>query len=963
MKKETILKSVLKICILVLFSVQLSFGQGIGKVEKYTLKNGLTVILNEDHNQAQIFGVVVCKAGGKDDPTDATGMAHYQEHMLFKGTTKLGTADWQKEKVLNDSIFALYDKLGLTKNEEERKKIQKQINKVSVAANKYAILNEFTKVVKEMGGTDLNANTTFDRTMYFNAFPPNQTEKWLDLYSHRFMEPVFRSFQAELEVVYEEKNMNNDNFFTQLFDEYNKHFYKVHPYGQQTVIGTVEDLKNPSLTKMYKFFKDWYVPNNMALVLVGDFNVAEMKPLIEKYFGRLERRDIPERKVWKEKPFKGREFFEGRYSPIKLGLMGYRVPTINQEDETEMDLIASLFSNENQTGLLDKLNLDNSLLQASYFNYKQNDYASGIFIFVPKIIGQKLDEAENLIHTQIDKLKKGDFDDDLFESVKKEEYKNFKTQLEGFQWRAVQFAEAFGANQDIDKLLSYPDEIKKVTKEDIVRVANKYFGDNYFVLNSKMGKPKHPKIKKPDFEALPSNTNRSSEFANHLSKMTVPDINIKYWDLEKDVKTVSLGNKNVLKISNNPYNDIYTLKIKYPYGELQSPNVSILSDLFNSAGADTSDARTIRKELSRNGASVYFSSNNDYFIVNMEGTEASLAQALNSLNKILVKPYFQKKDLKKVVESEKANRKMEKSEPDNIQDALWNYVKYGKNSPYLRRYGMKELKKLKLADLNPTIQEIFNSNVTIEYIGNTKSEELKKIITAHLKLPEKPIVRKVPADNPVKKYNKNTVFYVNKKSAIQSKINVLVNLDKYNHKSDANIEAYNTYFGGDFFGLAMQEIREYRSYAYGAGGRIKFPKVEGQAMNFNGYMATQADKTIDALSVYDSLLTQMPKKPERIETLRQYLSLSGLTNRPGFRSKISSIDNWTKRGYIEDPAKINFDKFKTLNFDDLYGFYKKEFTNKAVVYVLTSNMKQIDKKELAKFGTLRELKFKDFIKD
>ncbi|MCB0739127.1 MAG: insulinase family protein, partial [Bacteroidetes bacterium] len=201
------------------------------QIERYTLKNGLTVILNEDHTMPQVFGAVAVKAGSKNDPADATGLAHYQEHMLFKGTETLGTTNWEKEKVYIDSIFIMYDKLRSTDDEEERTRIQKTINRLSVAANEYAIPNEFDKVVKMMGGTGMNAFTAMDMTVYFNAFPGNQIERWLDLYAHRFKKPVFRSFQAELEVVYEEKNMRSDNFFLKVYEEFSKEMFPYHPYG------------------------------------------------------------------------------------------------------------------------------------------------------------------------------------------------------------------------------------------------------------------------------------------------------------------------------------------------------------------------------------------------------------------------------------------------------------------------------------------------------------------------------------------------------------------------------------------------------------------------------------------------------------------------------------------------------------------------------------------------------------
>ncbi len=399
-------------------------------IEEYKLENGLTVYLNEDHNTPEVFGMVVTKAGAKNDPADATGMAHYQEHILFKGTTKLGTTNWEKEKVHIDKIFELYDKLGKTTDEEERKTIQKLINEESVKANEYAIPNEFSNVLNSMGSKNINAGTGPDQTVFYNSFPPNQIEKWLELNAHRMKEPVFRGFQSELEVVYEEKNMYSDQFMSNLIEKFQKNFFKNHPYGQQTIIGTIDDLKNPSLTKMYEFFKNYYVANNMALILSGNFDSETVKPLIDKTFGKLESGNVPEPKVWEEEPFDGREFVEAKLSPIKLGLLGFRTVPKGHPDKIALDIAQNILSNYNQSGLLDKLSIDNKLMFAGVIPLPYNDHGATLVFFVPKIVGQKLISAEELVLEQLQNLKTGNFDDWKVEAAKKDLYVEFQQSIE-----------------------------------------------------------------------------------------------------------------------------------------------------------------------------------------------------------------------------------------------------------------------------------------------------------------------------------------------------------------------------------------------------------------------------------------------------------------------------------------------------------------------------------------------------
>ncbi|MBQ1701154.1 MAG: insulinase family protein, partial [Prevotella sp.] len=216
------------------------------KVKELKLSNGMTVMLNEDHSQPQVFGAVVVKAGGKDSPN--TGIAHYFEHIMFKGTDRIGTVDYAKEKVWLDSISIKYDELSQTKDEKRRLDIQKKINQLSKQAAQYAIPNEFNRLISLYGGSNLNAYTSFDETVFHNSFSPQYMEQWCLLNSERLLTPAFRLFQGELETVYEEKNRAADNFLRGVLQDALEHLFKGRPYAYP-IIGSTENLKNPQLSE------------------------------------------------------------------------------------------------------------------------------------------------------------------------------------------------------------------------------------------------------------------------------------------------------------------------------------------------------------------------------------------------------------------------------------------------------------------------------------------------------------------------------------------------------------------------------------------------------------------------------------------------------------------------------------------------------------------------------------------
>jgi zinc protease len=931
------------------------------QIKVFKLDNGLTVILNPDRTTSNIFGGIAVRAGGKDDPKDATGMAHYQEHMLFKGTEELGTVNWEAEKVHIDNIFKLYDELGKTEEPETRASIQKRINEESLKANEYAIPNELDKLIKEMGGTNVNAGTGPDITVYYNAFPSNQVERWLDLYSHRFEKPVFRSFQAELEVVYEEKNMYSDMFIFPMLEAFNERFFRNHPYGQQTLIGTIEDLKNPSLTKMYEFYKTWYVPNNMALILVGDFDIETVMPMIKEKFGKWEAGKIPERPVYEEKDFNGREFVEVKMSPVKLAMLGFRAPNEGHPDELKIEICNSILSNQNQTGFLDKLMLDNELLAAQPMYMPYHEHGTNIMLIIPKLIGQKLDDAEDLVLNEIEKLKAGDFSEGMLESIKLELYRNYKKSMETNSYKMQIFASAFAANIDIEYLMSYPERLMSITKTDIVDAANKYFGENYLAFHSKMGFPKKEKIEKPGFKPIVKNSDAESDYAKRLAKIPALDIEPKYIDFEEDISRIPLNEDSELLYVQNPINDIYTLNIKFNVGYETIPILKYSTEMMNYASPKGTEVNDFNEKMASLGCSFYISGDESYTRIHLEGVEKNFEDAIQVLAGLILNPELKQSKIDILYEGEQANRKMERSEPDNVADALFEYVIYGEESDYLDRLSLKEIKKLEAETLTDAFKEATNYKMEVHYTGNKDPLEIANLIKKTLRFTSTKTTE-TPFVKDINQYKETTIFFVHKKKATQSKVYYLANGFKFTPEEHAVMDAFNMYFGGSFSGLVLQEIREYRSLAYSAGANFRTPALLNKEAYFIGYVGTQADKTLEAIQVFDSLINYMPSKKDRINTIKPYLLQSSVSSRPHFRNLSNYVVQSQHQGYKSDPAKFKRISYKKLNFEDIYKFYQKHLQNKPLAISIVGNKKQIDFDELEKYGKVVKIKEKHLFK-
>ncbi|MFP4556112.1 MAG: M16 family metallopeptidase [Bacteroidales bacterium] len=926
---------------------------------KYKLDNGLTVILNPDSLSSEVFGMVVANVGAKHDPATATGLAHYMEHMLFKGTKEIGTTSWESEKPHIDKIIELYDELAATDNEDERQEIQQKINEASVKANEYVINNELWSVLMEMGGTNLNAGTGTDATMYFNSFPPGQIEKWLEIYSHRFVEPVFRGFQAELEVVYEEKNMYSDQFMWNLIETFGKNFFKKHPYGQQSIIGSVEHLKNPQLSKMIEFYETYYVANNMALVLVGNFDPNQIKPIIAEKFSRLKSGELPEPLVFEEEPFNGREFTSGRYSPIRLGIMGFRTAPKLHPDKIKLDIANGILSNSSSTGLLDQLMLNNKLMASMSLDMPYNDHGASLFVFIPKMFRQSLRKAESLVLKQLETLKKGEFDEELVDAIKLEKYRNFQRGLENYSQRAQLFADAFVSGEDLDVILDYPNRILDVTKEDIIEVANKYYGDNYLAFYSKMGSADTEKLEKPDFEPVVSNQETRSEYVEKLYEIDGVDVEYDPVDFENDIEKIEIKPNVNLHVNVNPINDIFSFAIRYPVGTIEQPNLKYLGRAMNYAGTSTMNPIEFKKEMGKIGCTYYVSSSNSNFSINISGPENNLPRSIELVNNLLQNTEFNRTSIKKIWEEERMDRKMEDSDPQSVAEALLEYAKYGENSQYINRLSKREVKRLGKKNMQETLNKLKEYEAEIHFVGNTPAKELAELIHNNLSFNESLKKGTSPIVKELEQYNENTVLFVNNKKAVQSNIHFFMNGKPYTIDNKAAIDAFNTYFGGSFSGIVMQEIREFRSLSYAASARYITPAKSDKETHFTGYVGTQADKTIEAIGVYNDLLRNLPEKPERMDMIRNYLTYSGQTRKPEFRNMSFKIMDWKNQGYTKDPYLTLKPEYSKLKFDTIQNFHTKFIKDKPLVIVIVGDEKRVDIDALKKFGKFIEIDQKD----
>lgn len=924
-------------------------------VEQYELDNGLKVYLNEDKNASNVYGAVWVNAGGKNDPADATGIAHYLEHMLFKGTDQLGTQNYSLEKPHLDSINILYDQLAVAEGQESKLKIQKLINEQTLKASQYAIPNEFDRLVKSIGGTGVNAGTNYDYTYYYNFFPANQMSKWLDIYAHRFQNPVFRLFQSELEAVYEEKNRAQDDLQRRVFEKFDEFMYGDHPYSTQTVLGSVEHLKNPSLTKMYQYFQDYYVANNMALVLCGNFKSSEIKPLIEQSFGALKTGIVPEFPEYERSSFKGREVEKVRITPIKAGFMGYKLVPVTHPDRPALELIGSMMNNSSQTGFIDKWNLNNEVLYAGANQSFLEEDGSTFIFYVPKIFGGGLKKFEEKVKNSFQDIAEGNFSDEYFESIKYGIYKNFELSLEQLSARGRYLGLSFIYDTSYEDFLDFPEKINQLTKEDVQRAAKQYYGDNYFTLQSRTGFPKKTKLEKPSFKPISARTEEQSAYAARFNKLSENPISPNFIDVKKDFNIID----GYIYNSQNDLNDVFTLKLIIAGGFSKDSQYGLLADALNNSGTSNLSAEEVKSKFSKLGANYSFTVDYNSFDISLTGLNEKFDETIELLSLLLDEFNPTEKTTKLLYNQRKTENKMDMNNPATGGRILYVYGLYGEKSSYKSRISEKDLKRLEPELLKNKLSELLENGISsIHHVGKKDDAELAKLLSSNSMFKKNSIDQYefLEAQN----VSETTFYILNDKKAVQSYVYYIVNGEPLNHADDYKKEAFNAYYTNSLSGLLFQEVREFRSLAYSVGGNyidpIYEPNKSGRLVLFTG---SQADKTTDAVEVVMNLIEDMPEYEQRLASIKEGLILESSSSKSDFRNISRAAETFLKTGYEEDPNKINYEKFQQLKFEDIVSFYEKNIKDKPVVVTIYGDASRFDLNKLKSLGKVVELEMDD----
>jgi len=933
------------------------------QVQMHTLENGLRLFLTVNKEEPRVYTEIAVRVGSKHDPADTTGLAHYFEHMMFKGTDQLGSLNWEEEQLLLDQIEQLFERHRAEQDPERKKLLYAEIDRLSYEAAQFAAANEYDKLVSAMGAKGTNAYTWVEQTVYVNDIPSNELERWFALESERFRRPVLRLFHTELETVFEEYNISQDKDFRKTLKAMQETLTPSHPYGTQTTLGRGEDLKNPSQTNIYRFFDTYYVPNNMAIIMSGDFDPAEVVRLADRYFGRFERKELPKFKFKPEAPIIERSLREvwGQESPwVEIG---WRLPGAkSKEAALLLPLVAGILHNY-QAGLFD-LNIiqKQQLLEAYAYPRVYEDYSSLLLMAKPRE-EQSLETVEQILLQEMERLRKGEFEDWLIEAVLKDMKLSEIKAFEKNQSRANAITNTYVLGLEWSDVVRRWKKLAKVTKADVMEFAKKMLQDNQCAVVYKHtgNDPTVMKVEKPPITPIEVNREGASSFAQTFLDWSTPEIAPRFVDFKKVIKTKALSKSLKLRLVQDRKSKIFRLHYCYDMGKLSDRRLAILASYLPFLGTSKYSHTELQQAFYRLGVSFTAECRDEHFFFSLSGLEESFSEAVELMEHVLADAKPNPTALENLVADTLLHRANSKKDKRSIlSKGMANYAKFGPHNPFTDKMTAEQLHALKPEELTELLRGLQQYQHEVFYFGPKSAARIAAVLKdnhAALAATGKPVSAKKYAEIGLKK---DKVYFVNFPSVQIELLMMSKGTPKFNLEEHVFAEWYNQYFGYGLSSIVFQEIRESKALAYSAYVHAGSPNKKNRSHWLQGYVGTQPDKLREAVEAFQLILEEMPVSLPQMEHARQSVLKQIAAGRIGQSEMYWAWRSSRDRGFanrdLREDVYQNIEKATAAN---LIKFHQDHVRHRHYTWLVLGDRDSTDFKYLNKIGKVVELSLEE----
>jgi len=930
------------------------------KTKIYTLENGLKVYMTVNKEEPRIQTFIAVRSGGRNDPADNTGLAHYLEHLMFKGTESLGTSDYAAEKPILDRIEEMYEVYRTKTDPAERRAIYHVIDSLSYEASKISIPNEYDKSMAVIGAIGTNAFTSNDVTCYTEDIPANQIENWAKVQSDRFKNMVIRGFHTELEAVYEEYNMYLNEDSENAMMAIDSVLFKNHPYGTQTVIGTSDHLKNPSIKAIKKQKATYYVPNNCAICVSGDFDPDSFIEIVEKYFGDWQPNpELPVFTCKPEDPITSPVEKDVYGTEAEFVMIGWRYPGSNVIESETADIVSAVLSN-GMAGIMDiDLIQQQKVLAAEGMAYSRTDYGEFLLDGYPKQ-GQTLEEVRDLLLATVARLRNGDFDEDLV----KASVANFKLSqmraLESNRNRAMGYVNSFVSGHDWKDDVHQLDRLSKLTKKDIVDWANRYLGDNnYVVAYKRVGpNPKNEKIDAPEITPIVTNRDKQSDFLTALQQSEVKPIEPVFVDYSKDMSVLDIQPGIELLYKHNDINDIATIQFLFDEGALTDPAISFATDYVSYLGSESRSAEEIASEMYGLACNNFFRSGTSQTSFGVTGLSENLGKALDIMEDLVANAEADEEILSELKADMLQGRAVNKMTQRSCNSALNNYVMYGPEYIKSTTLTNEQLAALDSDELLAKVTNLLTKQHKVLYYGPMSESEVRGLLAEHHEVAGdlEPLELKYPQ----KIQTPEAKVYIAPYDARQfNYIQYSDRGEKFVLEDAPAIEVFNEYFGGGMNTIVFQEMREARALAYSASAYLSSPTYKDDSYSFYARIGSQSDKLRQAVEAFDDIINDMPESQKSFDIAKSSLEGTLRTQRTTGMSVLSSYLDSKELGLDEPVEKFIFSKLDGITLDDLTATQRKWVKDRTYVYGILGDASLLDLDFLGTLGPVKQVTLED----
>ena len=922
----------------------------------YTLKNGLKIYLSVNKEKPRVQTYIAVRTGSRNDPKETTGLAHYLEHLMFKGTTHFGSSNVEAERPYLDSIEARFEQYRHITDPAARKQWYHQIDSISQLAARYNIPNEYDKMMTAIGSEGTNAYTSNDVTCYVENIPSNEIDTWARVQGDRFQNMVIRGFHTELEAVYEEYNIGLSSDWRKVYAALFAKLFPTHPYGTQTTIGLGEHLKNPSITNIKNYFNKYYVPNNIAICLSGDLDPDKTVASIEKYFGNWKPSahiDVPQFPAQPALTAPVDTTVVGKEAPMLF--MGWRAEPSNSLQMDTLEIIAQLLSN-GQAGLFD-LDLSQKLkVQEVSAGIADMDEYSVFYVYGQPKSGQTLQEVRSLALSEIEKLKKGNFSDDLLPSIVNNYKRYYYTQLDNNQFRAKQYVDAFINHKDWKQEVDKLNRISKLTKAEIVKFANQFFRNDFACVYKEQGNDTTiKKVEKPTITPIPTNNDKQSDFLKEIVNTKTTPIQPQFVDFKRDLTKATTKKGLPVLYKQNTSNDLFTMCFVLPFGSEHSPMLSYAGGYLDYLGTNKLNNEQVRQQFYKLACDYSISESYDRSYITLSGLNANLPQALALLNNLLNNAKVDKEAYELYVDQVVKARKDNKANQKANFSALRNYASFGEYNPTRNIISEQKLKAMNPQELLNVLKSLKNYKQTVLYYGPSSLKEVDLLVSKTIQSPKK--FAEVPA---AKRYTEQTTPKNEVIIAPYDAKNIyMVQLHNQNQQWSADrapiIALFNEYFGGGMNAIVFQELREARGLAYSAYAQYDSPTRLGDSESFYTYIITQNDKMMDCVGEFNKLLNNVPVRQSGFDLAKQSLMKNLASQRTTKYSVLTAYLALQRLGLDCSLSEKIYKALPSLQLQDVINFEKEYIANKTFKYIILGNEKELDMKALEKIAPIKRV--------